>query len=60
MIMRLSSFWRVFLSGNGNMKPIMRSFQTEEDYWRIRQFLRQVSLLNECHDFSWSLLRLNL
>ncbi|WP_345300441.1 GNAT family N-acetyltransferase [Candidatus Villigracilis affinis] len=35
----------------------MRSFQAEEDYWRIRQFLRQVSLLNDRHDFSWSLLR---
>jgi GNAT superfamily N-acetyltransferase len=39
------------------MKPIQRSYQTEEDYWRIRQFLREVSLLNDRHDFSWSLLR---
>jgi hypothetical protein len=49
--MRLSSFWRVFLSEKGNMKPIIRSFQAEEDYWRIRQFLCQVSLLNDRHDF---------
>lgn len=39
------------------MKPTMRNYQTEEDYWRIRQFLRDVSLLNDRHDFSWSLLR---
>jgi len=29
----------------------------EADYWRIRQFLRIVSLLNDRRDFSWSLLR---
>ncbi|HET9913852.1 MAG TPA: GNAT family N-acetyltransferase [Anaerolineales bacterium] len=39
------------------MKPIMRNYQTEEDYWRIRGFLRNVSLCNDRHDFSWSLLR---
>ena len=39
------------------MKPILRSYQTEEDYWRIRQFLREVSLRNDRHDYSWSLLR---
>ena len=39
------------------MKPRMRNYQTEEDYWCIRQFLRDVSLLNNRHDFSWSLLR---
>jgi GNAT superfamily N-acetyltransferase len=32
-------------------------YQTEEDYWRIRQFLRAVSLRNDRHDYSWSLLR---
>lgn len=35
----------------------MRTYQTEEDYWRIRKFLREVSLLNDRHDYSWSLLR---
>jgi ribosomal protein S18 acetylase RimI-like enzyme len=35
----------------------MRCYQTEEDYWKIRQFLREVSLLNGRHDYSWSLLR---
>lgn len=39
------------------MKPILRTYQNENDYWRVREFLRQVSLLNERHDYSWSLLR---
>lgn len=39
------------------MKPIRRAYQTDEDYWCIREFLRQVSLANHLHDFSWSLLR---
>ncbi len=39
------------------MKSTMRNYQTEEDYWCIRQFLRDVSLLNDRHDFAWSLLR---
>jgi len=39
------------------MKSIQRNYQTEEDYWRIRQFLREVSLLNDRHDYAWPLLR---
>ena len=39
------------------MKPTLRLYQTEEDYWRIRQFLRNVTLLNDRHEYSWSLLR---
>src|SRR5512134_3143175 len=39
------------------MKPIMRPYQTDEDYWCIREFLREVSLHNCRRDFSWSLLR---
>jgi GNAT superfamily N-acetyltransferase len=39
------------------MKPTPRPYQTEEDYWRIREFLREVSLHNNRHDFSWPLLR---
>jgi GNAT superfamily N-acetyltransferase len=39
------------------MKPTIRNYQSDEDYWRIREFLRQVSLCNDRHDFSWSLLR---
>jgi GNAT superfamily N-acetyltransferase len=39
------------------MKPTMRNYQNEEDYWFIREFLREVSILNNRHDFAWSLLR---
>lgn len=39
------------------MKPRVRSYQNENDYWRIREFLREVSILNNRHDYSWSLLR---
>jgi GNAT superfamily N-acetyltransferase len=39
------------------MRPTRCAYQDENDYWRIRQFLRQVSLLNDRHDFAWSLLR---
>jgi mycothiol synthase len=39
------------------MNLIIRMYQNEEDYWRIRSFLRQVTLLNDRHDFSWPLLR---
>jgi GNAT superfamily N-acetyltransferase len=35
----------------------MRSYQTEEDYWCIREFLREVFILNNRHDFAWPLLR---
>jgi GNAT superfamily N-acetyltransferase len=39
------------------IQSILRTYQSEEDYWRIREFLREVSLLNDRHDYSWSLLR---
>jgi hypothetical protein len=39
------------------MKPIMCNYQSEGDYWCIREFLREVSMRNNRHDFSWSLLR---
>jgi mycothiol synthase len=39
------------------MKITMRNYQDEEDYWRVREFLREVSRLNDRHDYSWSLLR---
>jgi mycothiol synthase len=39
------------------VKPTMRPYQTEADYWRIREFLRGVSLLNDRHDYAWPLLR---
>jgi mycothiol synthase len=39
------------------MKPTMRLYQSENDYWRIREFLRECFLLNDRHEFCWSLLR---
>lgn len=39
------------------MKPTVRTYQNENDCWQIREFLREVSLLNDRHDYSWSLLR---
>jgi mycothiol synthase len=39
------------------MRFYARPFQCEDDYWRIRGFLRGVSLLNGRHDYAWSLLR---
>ena len=48
------------------MKATQRPYQTDEDYWRIREFLREVSLHTPApgagagdnrRDFSWSLLR---
>jgi len=41
------------------MKPILRNYRIDEDYFRIREFLREVSLYNNRHDFAWSLLRWN-
>lgn len=37
----------------------MRTYQDEEDYWRIREFLRQVMLLNERRELSWHVARLD-
>jgi len=36
---------------------MLRTYQTEDDYWRVRAFLREVSLLNNRRDLAWSLLR---
>lgn len=41
------------------MKLIMRSYQNEEDYWRIRNFLRTVFLLNDRLEHSWHVARLD-
>ncbi|HET9911381.1 MAG TPA: GNAT family N-acetyltransferase [Anaerolineales bacterium] len=35
----------------------MRTYQSEEDYWRIREFLRRVMILNDCHERSWHVVR---
>ena len=34
------------------MKLTMRLYQDEDDYWRIREFLRQVFLLNGRRELS--------
>jgi mycothiol synthase len=39
------------------MKPIMRRYGDEEDYWRIRGFLREVMLLNSRRERSWHVCR---
>ena len=41
------------------MKSTMRPYQTEDDYWRIRIFLRQVMLLNGVREKSWHVARLD-
>ncbi len=37
----------------------MRPYQGEEDYWRIRAFLREVFLLNDRREKSWQVARLD-
>jgi len=39
------------------MKAIRRTYQGEEDYWCIREFLRSTYIANNRHEFAWSLLR---
>lgn len=39
------------------MKPIFRPYQTEDDYWRMREFLRQVFLINNRYERSWHVAR---
>jgi ribosomal protein S18 acetylase RimI-like enzyme len=35
----------------------MRPYQSDDDYWRIRDFLRRVFLANGRHEWSWQLYR---
>jgi hypothetical protein len=39
------------------MKLIQRKYQHDDNQWKIRQFLREVFLLNNRHEFSWTLYR---
>jgi mycothiol synthase len=39
------------------MKLVMRSYRTEDDFWHIRIFLREVFLLNDRHMHSWPVAR---
>ncbi|RPI51897.1 MAG: GNAT family N-acetyltransferase, partial [Chloroflexi bacterium] len=41
------------------MKLSMRPYQIEDDYWRIRAFLREVMLLNGVREKSWHVARLD-
>jgi len=41
------------------MKPLGRRYRTEDDYWRMREFLRQVFLLNDRRQRSWHVARLD-
>ena len=39
------------------MKAIMRKYRDESDYWKVRQFLREVFLLNNRRELSWQAYR---
>jgi len=39
------------------MRLRMRAYRDDEDYWHLRQFLRQVMLLNERRQLSWHVAR---
>jgi mycothiol synthase len=41
------------------MKLVQRNLRDDNDYWRIRQFLREVLVLNDLQEFSWSVPRLD-
>lgn len=41
------------------MKLAMRSYQSEDDFWQIRNFLREVFVLNGLRKFSWPVARLD-
>jgi ribosomal protein S18 acetylase RimI-like enzyme len=41
------------------MNPIFRPYQTEDDFWRMREFLRQVFVLNGRLERSWHVARLD-
>ncbi|NIM95778.1 MAG: GNAT family N-acetyltransferase [Anaerolineales bacterium] len=39
------------------MELTMRMYQDEDDYWRIREFLRKVFILNDRRELSWQVYR---
>jgi ribosomal protein S18 acetylase RimI-like enzyme len=41
------------------VRPTIRRYQGEEDFWRIRAFLREVFLLNGRRELSWHVARLD-
>jgi len=40
------------------MKPTFRPYQTEDDFWRMRAFLREIFILNDRLERSWHVARL--
>jgi len=41
------------------MKPAFHPYQTEDDFWRMREFLRQIFMLNDRRERSWHVARLD-
>ncbi len=41
------------------MKLISRPYQAEDDFWRMREFLRRVFVANDCRETSWHVARLD-
>ncbi|MBN1426524.1 hypothetical protein JXA88_18395 [Candidatus Fermentibacteria bacterium] len=41
------------------MKTTIRHCESEDYYWRIRQFLREVFLLNDRREVSWQTARMD-
>ena len=41
------------------MTSIYRRYQDDEDYWRIREFLRKIMVLNGLREFCWHVARLD-
>ena len=41
------------------MKPLARPYQIEDDFWRMREFLRGVFVLNQQRERSWHVARLD-
>ncbi len=39
------------------MQTLKRGYQSEEDYWRVRPFLREVFMLNGRRELSWHVAR---
>jgi mycothiol synthase len=39
--------------------PTLRPYQTEEDFWRMREFLREIFLMNVRRQHSWHVARLD-
>ncbi len=41
------------------MKLTMQPYKNDDDYWRVREFLRRVMLCNDRREFSWHVARLD-